>query len=131
MQHLKAFQLFESNSEVYYHASSSDNVDSINANGLTTKLGKKQWTQNDYPLGIYMFDNKEAAQKYAVLILDDGEVWEVSVGGLLMKKDPESVEGSEFEGETTYYTTDNIPTSKIKMIDFSDDEKDKIYRMYE
>lgn len=131
MKHLKSFHLFESNSDLYYHASSLENTDSINANGLTAKLGKKQWPQNDYPLGTYMFDNRDDALKYAVLILEDGEVWEIDGSGLIIKNDPEPVEGSEFEDANSYYTTDNIPTSKIKMLDISDDEKDDVYRMYE
>lgn len=130
MKHLRDYRLFEAK-QIYYHASSGENTASIRKDGLSPDLGKKVWVDNEYPKGIYMFDSRDDALLYAVIRLEDGEVWEVDAEGIGLKEDPESMRGSYFEDANSYYTTDAIPPDRLRMLDIDDDEKDELYRKYE
>jgi len=128
MNHLKSFKLFEStSSHIMYHASNFDSDISIEENGLNRSLGTKQYPNHNYPDGIYLFDNLDDAKRYAVIMLDNGDVYEVDIKGLDVQDDPEETKNSWFEGVNSYYTTDVIEPSRINKVEFSEDEKDQIW----
>ena len=125
MRYLKFYEDFDQN-KIYYHATDGEYIDSILKNGLDANIGIKRWVNNDYPLGTYLFDDYDATLKYAILNCDDGEVLEINSKGLTILDDPEDKIGSHFENDNTFYTTDKIPVSNIKLLNISDEEKDEI-----
>lgn len=130
MRRIKTYHLFEASKKIMYHATDGSEVKSILTNGLIS-FHHKKWPDNDYPEGIYFFDNVDVALRYAVLICTDGEVLEVDVTGFDVRKDPEPTENSNFEDAESFYTEDNIPASRIKLLNFSEEEKDSVYRQFE
>ncbi len=131
MEHLISYLLFEGVNQKYYHASYPDNSASIKKNGLNAELGKKTVPHVEYPKGIYMFDDANDAKKYAVLMLDDGDVWEIDITGIKLIKDPEDPADTHFEDAHSYYTIESIPPDRLSQVNFSEEEKDEIYREYE
>lgn len=129
MKHLFLFEDF-SKENIMYHATDGVNVQSILKDGLLVS-DKKRWSQNEYPKGIYLFNDRDSALRYAVLYCDDGEVLQINVQNINLKKDPESTIGSHFEDSESFYATDNIPPEQIKWLRISKEEKDDIYRQYE
>lgn len=124
-------ELEEKIAKAVYHASPNEYKESILKRGIGSKWGDKQWKENNYPDGTYVFDDLEEAIKYAVLILDDGDVWKIDSTGLDLIVDPEPTEGSNFEGVNSYYIKQNISKEKIKLVEVSEEKRDEVWRGYE
>ena len=132
MDHLTKFELFENTSNnKMYHASPNNQHESILKNGLDPELGDKTWPDNEYPNGVYLVDDSGMAIKYAVIIRDDGDVWEVDTNGLEIHTDPECTIGTFFEGVNSYYTTNIINPDNIRPVDISDETKDSVWHQHE
>lgn len=118
-------------SNIMYHASPNEYKESILKRGLVPKMGDKQWKENNYPDGIYVFDDLEEAIKYTVLILDGGDVWQIDTTNLDLIVDPESTKDSNFEEANSYYIKENIPKEKIQLIEVSEEKKEEVWIEYQ
>jgi hypothetical protein len=49
----------------FFHVSSAENRESIEAHGLDHSRGQRVWEGHDYPAGNYLFQHEQAAHDYA------------------------------------------------------------------
>lgn len=90
-----------------FHVSIFSNRGSIEEKGLMPGYGPSPWPEDDFPKGVYLFDNIESARKYGFGNGDPFDIWEVSIEKEGLKMDPVT--------KGAFYTEKAIPPSDIRI----------------
>lgn len=92
-----------------YHVSLSQNRISILRDGLLPGGGPTPWPEDEYPEGIYLFDNIKSARSYGFGNGDPFDIWEVSVSDYPVNDDPIT--------KGAFYISESVSKTDIKLIE--------------